>query len=261
MSILDIIKSRESIYPKAKLLRDARLFLNHSQHASLARICTISKIYHRTMLPPARLFNICDLVEKVNQQRLPGDIAECGVWSGGALALLALWDMRTGMGERNYLAFDSFEGLPPPTFQDGSVFQIFKTQCSPLQESSFATLQHTGICEGDSADNVRQFFHRIGIPRGRSKFHVGWFQDTVPVAAKDTDLLAILRIDGDWYESTKVCLDNLMNKVCPGGYVIVDDYGCFEGCQRAVDEFRSSHNITTKLNFVDEHCVWFCKPS
>jgi hypothetical protein len=177
------------------------------------------------------------------------------------LALLALWDMRTGTGERSYHAFDSFEGLPPPTIQDGSVFQIFKSQRAAAQESLSMALAHTGICEGDSADNVRQFFHQVGIARDRTRFHVGWFQETLPVAATEINQLAILRIDGDWYESTKVCLDNLMSKVCPGGYVIVDDYGCFEGCQRAVDEYRSAHNITTNLNFVDEHCVWFCKPS
>jgi O-methyltransferase len=99
----------------------------------------------------------------------------------------------------------------------------------------------------------------VGIPQERSVFHVGWFQDTVPAAAREIPKIAILRIDGDWYDSTKVCLEHLYDLVSPNGYVIIDDYNTFSGCHDAVDEFRASRHITSPIENVDDECVQFRK--
>ncbi|MFA7441040.1 MAG: TylF/MycF/NovP-related O-methyltransferase [Sphingomonadaceae bacterium] len=203
---------------------------------------------------------MCQSIGTIHAEAIPGDIVECGVWSGGSLALAALWDLQYSDSKRIYHAFDSFEGLPPPTEDDGAVFENFNTNSRKKNRIATQKLQKTGVCAGDSADTVRMFFHKLGIPADRSRFHVGWFQDTVPAAAREIGPLSILRIDGDWYDSTKVCLDHLYDIVSPGGYVIVDDYGCFSGCKRAVDEFMAMYNIKAQLTFVDDHCVWFRKP-
>ncbi|MBD9374399.1 class I SAM-dependent methyltransferase [Rhizobium sp. ARZ01] len=250
------VKSNEAIYRTAKLSRDIRGFpLRRS--GSLTRIGTIWKIYTKTMLPPVRLFNICDAVEHVNQRGIPGDLVECGVWSGGSIALMALWDMRFETA-RQYHAFDSFEGLPPPTPADNEVFESFMVDRREQGEKLPGTLTWTGICQGDGADTVRAFFSRVGIPRERVIFHVGWFQDTVPAASIHS--IAVLRIDGDWYDSTKTCLDHLYDFVSPGGIIIIDDYGTFSGCRRAVDEFRKQRNINTPVEYVDSECVQFTTP-
>lgn len=197
----------------------------------------------------------------VNRERIPGDIVECGVWSGGALAFAALWDQRWPGSQRRYQGFDSFEGLPPPTPEDEEVCTRFNAISARRGRVITADLQATGVCVGDAAASVRQFFRDVGVPVERTRFHVGWFQNTLPAAAEQIGDIAILRIDGDWYESTKVCLDTLYDRVPPGGYVIIDDYGAFPGCKRAVDEFREARGIDAELTWVDDHCVFFRKPT
>jgi hypothetical protein len=254
------VRARPALHSGARIARDLNKFLAAPTRDRVVRMRTIAKVYQKTMLPPARLFNICDVVERINDEGIDGDIAECGVWSGGSIALFALWDMRDPRSSRRYVAFDSFEGLPPPTAEDEWVFETFNANSKAKGRKITSALENTGVCVGDSADSVRQFFAGIGIPMQRCRFYVGWFQETTPVAARELERLAVLRIDGDWYESTRVCLDNLYGKVAPGGFVIIDDYGCFPGCRKAVDEFRDAEGLRDPLVWVDEHCVWFRKP-
>jgi hypothetical protein len=176
------------------------------------------------------------------------------------MALIALWDMRYDSGRR-YHAFDSFEGLPPPTLADNEIFECFVTERGEQSANLAGKLTWTGICQGDGADTVRAFFCRVGIPQDRAVFHIGWFQDTVRAAAHNISAIAILRIDGDWHDSTKICLDNLYDFVSPGGRIIVDDYGAFTGCRSAVDEFRAYRNIKTPIENIDHECIQFSKPS
>ncbi len=83
---------------------------------------------------------------------------------------------------------------------------------------------------------MKQFLEqRIGYDPAHLIYHKGWFQDTLPIA--DTPEIAVLRLDGDWYASTRVSLKHLYDRVVPGGFVIIDDYGCYDGCRKAVDEF------------------------
>lgn len=258
-TIRNIVKSNEGLYNAAKLGRDIAQF-PASWPFNLGRVKMISRVYSRTMLTPTRLFNICDVVEQVQARGIAGDLVECGVWSGGGLALMALWDMRYNT-TRRYHAFDSFEGLPPPTPDDAEVYARFLANRGADATELSGQLVATGVCKGDGADRVRQFFDQLGIPHDRSVFHVGWFQNTVPVAAKTIASIAILRIDGDWYDSTRVCLENLYDLVSPRGVVIIDDYGAFSGCKRAVDEFLAERGMSPKITHVDQECVWFEKPA
>jgi hypothetical protein len=170
-----------------------------------------------TMLSGAQLHNAVEAVRYVNQQPIGGALVECGVWRGGCSALMA-WIGRP----RTIWLFDSFEGLPEPGPFDG-------------QEAK----QFAGKVVASEHD-VQEIFTRLGV---NGTVRKGWFETTVPQASREIGPIAVLRLDGDWYESTKVCLENLFDLVSPGGVVIVDDYDRWQGCRRAVDEFMTSRTI------------------
>ena len=92
----------------------------------------------------------------------------------------------------------------------------------------------------------------IGYGPAFLHFHKGWFQETMPKVSPQISLIAILRLDGDWYASTRVCLEFLYGKVVRGGFVIIDDYGAYEGCRKAVDEFRQKNGISDYLHHIDQ---------
>jgi O-methyltransferase len=101
----------------------------------------------------------------------------------------------------------------------------------------------------------------IKYPHDHVHYHKGWFQDTLPIDSAEIDKIAILRLDGDWYESTKICLDYLYEKIVPRGFIIFDDYGLYSGCKKAVDEFFNSKNDSYYLNFSTWACRYIQKKS
>lgn len=167
---------------------------------------------------------------KAIENGIPGDLVECGVAQGGSALLIALVNKKYGDGTRKLWLFDSFEGLPDPTtedYKDGKT----GTHIRPLPK---------GSCLGTIEDVSRLLFQQHGLPAHSIELGKGWFQDTLPVARCRMGPVALLRLDGDWYESTKVCFENLFDNVSQGGYVILDDYfSCF-GCKRATDEFLTA---------------------
>ncbi len=113
---------------------------------------------------------------------------------------------------------------------------------------------------GTLETNKRLLDEIVSYERDFIHYHKGFFQNTVPEAAADLASVAILRLDGDWYASTKVCLYFLYDKVVRGGFVIVDDYGADEGCKKAVDEFLSERRINVRLQKVGSELRFFVKP-
>jgi hypothetical protein len=99
----------------------------------------------------------------------------------------------------------------------------------------------------------------LRFPESRIHFHQGWFQDTIPQLGKEPSQIAVLRLDGDWYDSTKICLDHLFDRVPSGGVIILDDYFAWEGCKKATDEFRDARGITEDLIRVDVDCAYWVK--
>jgi O-methyltransferase len=164
-----------------------------------------------------------------------GDVAETGVWRGGATifmsAVLALFDS----GARSVWVADSFEGLPRP---------------DPAAYPADAHDMHWTHKElAVSRAEVEANFDRYGLLNDRVRFHGGWFRDSLPGAP--IGKLAVLRLDGDMYESTAVALRALCSKVQPGGYVIVDDYHALAGCRQAVDDYRADHGVSAPLQPID----------
>jgi hypothetical protein len=176
-----------------------------------------------TMLPRARLDQLQACIEDVLRRGVPGDLLEAGVWRGGAAILMRAVLRVHGVADRSVWAADSFEGLPEP----------------------------------DAARFPKEAY---GLLDEHVRFLPGWFKDTLPQAP--IGRLAVLRLDGDYHESTRDCLVHLYDRLSPGGYLIVDDYGedDWTDCRAAVDGFRAERGIAEPMVQVDRRC-WYWQRS
>jgi len=185
------------------------------------------KVRQYTMLDITQLMLIYRLTGEVNSHRVPGDIVQCGVWNGGAGALMAFVAMQCDL-ERDIWLFDSFQGMPKPTEKDGdSAWSCWKVP------------DFIG-----APQKVRNILRKLHIPHGRVHIVGGWFQDTFP--STPVNQISLLHIDADWYESVKLCLEYFYDRVIPGGFIVLDDYGLY-GCKEAVDEFIAQRGLGVKL--------------
>lgn len=188
-----------------------------------------------TMAGLRRLENVQECVRDVIRNEIPGDLLEAGVWRGGiGIFMRALLAAEGDTTRRVWLA-DSFRGLPMP---DAARYPA---------DADRDLWIYPGLAI--SLETVKANFTRYGMLDDRVSFLVGWFKDTLPEAP--IERLAVLRLDGDLYESTMDTLSALYPKLSPGGYLIIDDYGCIEACRRAVDDYRSAHSITEEIKVVD----------
>jgi O-methyltransferase len=185
-----------------------------------------------------RLQTLWRLSRRIDAHGIDGDIVECGVWNGGTAAVMALANRRQ---DRRFWLFDSFAGFPKPGEKDvpGAV----------------------GIQEGDwkgSLARVRGLFARLGIPDSRIEIVPGWFQQTLP--SSPVRRIALLHLDADLYDSVRLGLECFYDRISPGGYVVLDDYGFWPGCRTAVDEFLKARGLRVTLHVSDETGRWFQKP-
>lgn len=202
-----------------------------------------------SMLPLARLDNLQDCVLDCIEAGVAGDLIETGVWRGGASIFMRAVLRVYGVKDRRVWVADSFEGLPEP---DAERFPIeAKFHKGPLMRVSY---------KGFAADfeTVKSNFAAYGMLDDQVQFLRGWFKDTLPHAP--IERLAVMRLDGDYYESTMDSL-TLYDKLSIGGYCIIDDYGedIWTNCRQAVDEFRAQRNIHDPLTKVDSKCFWWRK--
>ena len=208
----------------------------------------ISLAKKHTCLPIARLRSVAKHIQTCIDENIPGCFIECGVQMGGTVCFLKLIANKLGATDREVHGFDSFEGLPVPSIKDVAVDGT----------NAYTMYQNNRIFE-DCVVSVERFNHTVkdlGV-EGQVIGHKGWFKDTLPVFEKQ---IAILRADGDWYESTSDILKNLYDKVVPGGFIIFDDYNYWKGCHQAVDEFLQQRQIQVQMHFTDSEEMWFRKP-
>lgn len=196
-----------------------------------------------SMIGRKRMANLRMLAENVLFYRVPGDFIETGVWRGGACIYLRAILAAYGVTDRRIWAADSFAGLPPPNEEAypadaGDKFHAYDELAVPLEQ-------------------VKRNFKHYDLLNDQVVFLQGWFKDTLPGA--QTGPLAILRLDGDMYESTIDALNNLYDRVSAGGYVIVDDYRVVEGCKKAVDDYRTLHDINDEIIEIDGVGVYWQK--
>ncbi len=187
---------------------------------AIQRLTLFRQVSSHTKVSREKLNRLYDLAHQIDRESVPGAIVECGVFKGGAAALLA-----HAAPSRDIYLFDSFEGLPPPGAKDG-------------QQALDA--YQAGWCAG-SEDEVRQIFGRLRLLSPHVHFVKGWFQDTFPQTT--VGAIALLHVDADWYDSVRLCLERFWDDVAPGGFVVFDDYARWEGCTRAVDEFLAARAL------------------
>jgi O-methyltransferase len=193
----------------------------------------VSEFCH-TMIGRKRLDNIENCLALVKKDNIAGDVAEAGVWRGGASIFMKGCLNAWGMENRSLWLADSFEGLPVPSRPEDAGYDFSATKVPILAVS---------------LEEVQENFRRYDLLDDKVRFLKGWFRDTLPVAPiKD---LALLRLDGDLYESTMDTLKALYDKVVPGGFLIVGDFNDFEPCRRAVLEFREQRQIKEPIETID----------
>lgn len=198
-----------------------------------------------TMIGMKRLDNLQSCMEDVLSQGVPGDFIETGVWRGGATIFMRAVLEAYGIRDRSVWVADSFDGLPPPN--PGKYPQ--DSGCD-LHENRYLAV---------SLDQVRSNFRRYGLLDEQVWFIKGWFRDSLPVAP--IPRLAVMRLDGDMYESTMDALVNLYPKLSVGGYVIIDDYGVIRMACRAVHDFREANGIRDEMYWADHSGVYWRKAS
>ena len=197
-----------------------------------------------TMIGIQRLTSLQHCVETVLTDDVPGDLIECGVWRGGACILMRAVLAAYGDETRSVWLADSFAGLPPP---DTANYKADKG----LRMDRYADI--LGVSEAE----VRANFQRYGLLDDRVRFLPGWFKDTLHDAP--IDRIAVLRLDGDLYESTIQALDALYPRVSPGGFCIIDDYHPVKACEQAVTDYRAKHGISPDIVEIDGSAVLWRK--
>jgi hypothetical protein len=193
-----------------------------------------SDIAH-SMLSMERLDNLQLCVETVLREDIPGDLVETGVMRGGAIIVMQAVLRCHDADDRRVWAADSFAGLPAPDVDSYPEDAGAAWHLRPLTEVS--------------VDHVRRNLDRYGLLNDNVQFIVGWFRDTLPTAP--IERVAVLRLDGDLYESTMDALVPLYPKVAEGGFVIIDDYN-LPACRKAVEDYRTRHDIDDPIVPIDE---------
>jgi hypothetical protein len=176
-----------------------------------------------------KLYGLVLATRYVAANDVPGAIVECGVWRGGSMQAAALTLLEQGRRDRDLHLFDTFEGMPPPTEEDR------RHDGASAAELLQGAADTEPVWARASLDDVRAGMAETGYPEERIHYHVGLVEDTIPEQAPEQ--IAILRLDTDWYSSTKHELEHLFTRLSPGGVLILDDYGHWDGARKATDEF------------------------
>lgn len=212
---------------------------------------TIKRVRRHTLSSAARVAALCDSVSYIVENDIDGDIVECGVWKGGSMMAAALTLLRLGDTSRDLYLFDTFSGMAQPGEHDTpSAYDGYSPQRRWRRNR-----ERSGIDDGGSGwaavgeRQVRAAMDSTGYPPERVHLIKGKVQDTVPDAAPEQ--LAVLRLDTDWYASTKHELEQLYPRLNESGVLIIDDYGHYEGARRAVDEFVETTDHPLLLNRID----------
>ena len=196
-----------------------------------------------TMTTPPRVYALVRGVEYVAARGVRGAIVECGVWRGGSVMAAALTLLRLGISDRDIYLYDTFAGMPPPSEADTTRSGVRAADLLAQGDES------SHIWAIASLDDVRAAVLSVGYPEERIHFVEGLVEETLPETAPAE--ISLLRLDTDWYRSTKHELEHLYPRIAPGGVLILDDYGHWQGARRAVDEYLADNGLALLLNRID----------
>ncbi len=208
----------------------------------------LARIYERakpfTMTSLVRMTALYDAVRYLEANQIAGDFVECGVWRGGSAMNMALTLLDCGSTSRNLYLFDTFAGMSVPTTNDVDVHgRVAQKKFDKLQDEDKNTWCYASL------EDVQQNMRSTEYPAEKLHFVKGKVEDTLPGQAPAQ--IALLRLDTDWYESTAHELEHLFPRLVPGGVLILDDYGHWQGARKATDEYFEKHAMKPLLFRID----------
>ena len=200
-----------------------------------------------SMIGLKRLKNIRYLIEKINEEKISGDLIEAGIWKGGVIIYMRACLLSLNMNNKVFGA-DSFAGLPEIDDQTYPEYKIYRQILKNGNDKGLIISQ----------DEVIENLNKFGFHDDNTILLKGWFNETLTDGR--INKISLLRIDGDMYKSTYEALNLLYDKVSKGGYVIIDDYGLqSQACKKAVDDFRKKNDISSEIINIDWSGIYWKK--
>ena len=207
----------------------------------------IQKVRPFTMTSNERLYGLIESVRYIINNKIEGDFVECGVWKGGSMMAIAETLQYMGVTNRHLYLYDTFAGMTAPT--DDDIDQLNRDAATQLTNDVNDKTESV-VWAFSSLDEVKTNIATTNYPSAFIHFIEGDVLKTIPATIPNQ--IALLRLDTDWYESTKHEMENLFPKLISKGVLIIDDYGFWKGSRKAVDEYLSSNGILLLLHRMDE---------
>ncbi|BDQ11540.1 TylF/MycF family methyltransferase [Sediminibacterium sp. TEGAF015] len=207
----------------------------------------IEKVRPYTMTSPERLYGLIESVQYVVKNNIEGAMVECGVWKGGSMMAIAETLLALGVSDRELFLYDTFEGMTAPTEED--IDQLNRDAASQLKQDASKKAESV-VWAYSGLEEVKQNIARTGYPSEKIHFIQGDILKTIPTQMPGQT--ALLRLDTDWYESTKHEMEHLYPLLVSKGILIIDDYGFWKGSKKAVDEYLQQHQVPLMLHRMDE---------
>lgn len=196
-----------------------------------------------TMSSRERQYALFKAVEYLVKSGIPGDFVECGVWRGGSAYIIAKTLLSLGSSSRQLFLYDTYAGMSEPTEKDVSGSGKASARWKALIRDGYNAWDYAPL------DEVKANIERTGYPSEKVTYIIGKVEDTIPGVIPNQ--IALLRLDTDWYESTRHELEHLFPRLVTGGVLLLDDYGHWQGAREAVDEYLESNGISLYLNPID----------
>jgi hypothetical protein len=214
---------------------------------------TISTVRPFTMTSLDRLIALVNAVTYIVKNRIPGDLAECGVWRGGSMMAVALTLLSLDDRSRSLYLYDTYDGMSPPTDEDKRSDGVSAEELLSHDEKGTGLWCYAGL------DDVSANMLSTGYPKDLIHLVKGKVEDTIPRIHPRQ--LALLRLDTDWYESTRHELVHLYPLLSASGVLIIDDYGYWKGARKAVDEYFNEQRSPILLHRIDSTGRLVIKPA
>lgn len=227
-----------------KLDRNEKIITTNNDFTPF-EINIINKVSYITMTSPERLVSLIRATEYIEKNNIEGDIVECGVWKGGSVGACLLTLKQLNNVARKIWLFDTFEGMNMPSELDFDINGKLASDKMKMEDK-----ETSWIWAKAQLDLVKNNVLAFDYPIENVNFIKGLVEDTL-INNELPEKISILRLDTDWYESTKIELEILYPRLVSGGVLIIDDYGHWNGCKKAVDEFFKSMEFSPFLNRID----------
>ena len=218
-------------------------FTSDMNSKKFIHIYNLCKNYTQTSVE--RMYGLYNAIDYIEQNKIEGDLVECGVWKGGSAMIMAY---SLNSVKRNFYLYDTYKGMPSPKQID----KCRGVNLNLLKKWKKCQRKDYNVWNYASLEEVKKNMLSIGYPAKNIHLIDGKVEDTIPL--KVPKQISLLRVDIDWYEPTLHCMKYLFPLISSGGVLILDDYGFLVGAQKAIDEYIKENNIPILLNRIDKCC-------